>query len=83
MLERWIYILDTSNDECYPHISRGELLLRGDGRVFQRVHLSGSHEFEPWGDAPRAPGARPYTVGDVERIFDTWQTDYSITRMEQ
>lgn len=73
--------MDTSDDEYYPFISYGQLLLRGDGRVFQRVHLSGSGEFSPWGDAGRAPGAGPYAVADVERIFGVWKTGYSISRL--
>src|SRR5437016_4772219 len=37
LLGRWSYTLDTSNDDDYPFISYGQLLLRGDGVVFQRV----------------------------------------------
>jgi hypothetical protein len=54
ILARWSYTLDTSNDDNYPHISYGQLLLRGDGVVFQRVFHSGSNEFGSWHVAPRA-----------------------------
>ena len=81
ILARWSYVLDTSNDDNYPHISYGQLLLRGDGAVFQRVFHSGSDEFAPWDVAPRAARGGPFTVGDVEQIFSAPSTDYTIERI--
>src|ERR1700752_767526 len=53
-LGRWSYTLETSNDDNYPCISYGQLLLRGDGVVFQRVLHSGPEEFGPWDIGPQS-----------------------------
>jgi hypothetical protein len=76
----WRYTLDTSNDDNYPFISYGQLLLREDGVVFQRVELS-EVKYDSWGRAPRACGNQPYSVADVERMFSWPATDYTIVRM--
>ncbi len=74
ILARWSYTLDTSDDDNYPHISYGQLLLRGDGVVFQRVFHSGSNEFGSWHTAPRAGHGRGFTVADVEQKFSASST---------
>ncbi len=80
LLARWEYELDTSDDDNYPFVSNGQLLLRGDGVVFQRVYLSGSHEFDGWRTCYWASGDEPYTVDDVGRIFRE-APNYSIARL--
>jgi hypothetical protein len=77
ILARWQYELDTSNDDDYPHISYGQMLLREDGRLFQRVEFSHGG-FSPWGASRRAPDG-PYTPEDVLRIIQWPESDYWLT----
>ena len=81
VIARWRYVLDTSDDGDFPFISTGELLLRGDGVVFQRVHHSLQDEYGPWEDALRAGGTGPYTVAEVERRFAAPPDGYTIERI--
>ena len=81
ILARWKYTLDTSDDENFPFVSTGQLLLRGDGVAFQRVHHSLPDEFGPWGPALRAGGDEPYTVTEVERLFRQPPSGYTIDRI--
>ena len=75
--------MDTSNDDNYPFISYGQLLLRGDGVVFRRVLHSGPEEFGPWDIAPRARVGGPFTVADVERIYSASGGNYDIVRIAE
>jgi hypothetical protein len=77
ILARWSYVLDTSNDDSYPHISYGQLLLRGDGVVFH----SGSKDFSPWQVASRARHGGPFNVANVEEFSRAWGSDYTIERI--
>jgi hypothetical protein len=75
----WRYTLDTSNDDDYPFISHGQLLLREDGVVFQRVELS-EVEYDKWRRSARAYRSEAYTVADVEQTFSSSKTNYTIVR---
>jgi len=81
LLARWSYTLDTSNDDNYPCISYGQLLLRGDGVVFQRVLHSGPEEFGPWDIAPRARVGGPVT--DVGRTYSASGGNYAVERIAE
>ena len=82
LLARWKYVLDTSNDDDYPFISEGQLLLRSDGAVCQRVFHSADGKFGSWAEAPAAPvHDGPYTVRDVERMFGAPGGNYAIVRL--
>lgn len=76
----WSYTLDTSDDDAFPFVSYGQLLLRDDGAVFQRVHHSRGGYGE-WDEAPRAHFGQPYTVADVQKEYNYWDTDYSLERI--
>ncbi len=76
----WNYTLDTGDDDVFPFVSYGQLLLRDDGVVVQRIHHS-QGGYGPWDDAPRAHLGQTHTIADVERKYDPWKTDYSIKRI--
>lgn len=80
LLARWKYVLDTSDDGHQPNGSEGQLMLRGDGNVSQRVVFSERAKFDVWHEPPRAPAHDgPYTIAEVERIF----RDYDIARLPE
>lgn len=84
IIARWSYALDTSDDDGYPFVSEGQLMLRGDGVVRQRVLHSSTDKFSPWQAAPRAPDHDgPYTVADVVRMFGAQKGNYQITRLAE
>lgn len=44
----WNYVLDTDD-----FVTTGQIKLRADGTVVQRVYHSYDREYAPWGEAPR------------------------------
>jgi hypothetical protein len=65
LLARWSYTSNSSEDVSHPVYSRGQLMLRGDGVLFERKFL-GPGEYDSWREGRRGG---PFTVDDVERMY--------------
>jgi hypothetical protein len=65
LLARWSYSSNTSDDTDHSVYSWGQLMLRGDGSLFERKFLSPG-EYDSWREA-REDG--PFAVDDVERMY--------------
>jgi hypothetical protein len=77
LLARWSYTSNSSDDISHPVYSWGQLMLRGDGVLFERTFLRPG-EYDPWRDA-RDDG--PFTVDDVERIYGDASSKTFIVRI--
>ncbi|MDV3135327.1 hypothetical protein [Mycobacterium sp. 29Ha] len=71
----WTYILDTSDDDNYPFVSYGEILLLDNGRIFSRGPSV------KWGAAEAFwPDCR--TVSEVEARAQRVGSNYELTRID-
>jgi hypothetical protein len=64
-LERWSYTSNSSDDVSHSVHSWGQLMLRGDGVLFERKFL-GPGGYDPWREGL---GGGTFTVDEVERIY--------------
>jgi hypothetical protein len=65
LLARWSYTSNSSDDISHSVYSWGQLMLRGDGVLFERKFL-GPGEYDPWREGR---GGGLFTVDEVERMY--------------